>query len=81
MTVVNIFTNRKNNTNSFPNIQIYSPMYTSIQNIIYTHRHISQSGKPVSKLKSLTNILIHIIMQTVKNSMQFSPERTTFTEE
>ena len=81
LTEVNIFTSRKNNTNSFPHIHTHSPMYTFIKKkYVHTRAHFSQ-GKPVSKLKMDVSILIQVIMQTMKNSIQFSPEQTTFKEE
>ena len=56
-------------------------MYTFIKKkYVHTQAHFSQ-GKPVSKLKMDVSILIQVIMQTMKNSIQFSPEQTTFKEE
>ena len=80
LTEVNIFTSRKNNTNSFPHIHTHSPMYTLKKKYIHTQAHFSK-GKLVSKLKMSVSILTQVIMQTMKKSVQFSPEQTTFKEE
>lgn len=56
-------------------------MYTFIKKkYVHTQAHFSK-GKPVSKLKMDVSILTQVIMQTMKNSVQFSPEQTTFKEE
>ena len=52
LTEVNIFTSRKNNTNSFPHIHTHSPMYTLKNKYIHTQAHFSK-GKLVSKLKNV----------------------------
>lgn len=39
VTAINIFTNRKNNSNAFPHTQICFPMCNN--NKMHTHKHIS----------------------------------------
>lgn len=68
LTVVNIFTNRKNDTNSSPHIQI-PLLFTHLYQKLYIYTSTILKKQASCKLKVYTSVLIYVIMQTMKNTV------------